>query len=95
MTSRIQFRLRNAFMRREMFALHRVNPERVTADYAVLAELSRGLSGRDVLNVCVNAIDVGSTDADQAKWAVTKGMIEREIGCRSCQFYGIGILALC
>ena len=34
------------------------------ADYAVLAELSRGLSGRDILNVCVNAIHAGSVDAD-------------------------------
>jgi hypothetical protein len=67
-------------MRWELFTLHGVNPERVTADYAVLAGLSRGLSGGDILNVCVNAIHAGSTDADPAKWMVTQGMIEREIG---------------
>jgi ATP-dependent 26S proteasome regulatory subunit len=66
-------------MRRELFALHRVNPDRVTADYTVLAELSRGLSGGDILNVCVNAIYAGSVDVDPAKWAVTQGMLEREI----------------
>ena len=66
-------------MRRELFALHLPNPDRVTADYAVLAELSRGLSGGDILNVCVNAIYAGSVDADPAKWAVTQGMLEREI----------------
>lgn len=51
----------------------------VQADYAFLAELSRGLSGGDILNVCVNAIHAGSTDADPAKWRVTEAMLEREI----------------
>jgi hypothetical protein len=51
----------------------------VTADYAILAGLSRGLSGGDILNVCVNAIYAGSVDPDPAKWAVTQGMIEAEI----------------
>ena len=66
-------------MRRELFALHLPNPDRVQADYAVLAELSRGLSGGDILNVCVNAIHAGSVDADPAKWLVAQGMLEREI----------------
>jgi hypothetical protein len=66
-------------MRRELFALHLTNPERVDADCAVLAELSKGLSGGDIPNVCVNAIYAGSVDSDRAKWAVTHGMIEREI----------------
>jgi hypothetical protein len=34
------------------------------ADYAVLAELSRGLSGWYVLNVCVNATHAGSVEAE-------------------------------
>jgi ATP-dependent 26S proteasome regulatory subunit len=75
----IHFRLPNASMRRELFALHLPNPDRVQADYAVLAELSKGLSGGDILNVCVNAIYAGSVDSDPAKWAVTQGMIEAEI----------------
>jgi hypothetical protein len=66
-------------MRRELFAHHLPNPDRVTADYAILAGLSRGLSGGDILNVCVNAIYAGSVDTDPAKWNVTQGMIEREI----------------
>ena len=66
-------------MRRELFALHLPNPDRVKVDYAVLAEQSRGLSGGDILNVCVNAIHAGSTDADMAKWQVTQRMLEREI----------------
>jgi hypothetical protein len=66
-------------MRRELFDLHLPNPDRVTADYAGPSELSRGLSGGDILNICVNAIYAGSVDADPAKWAVTHGMLEREI----------------
>jgi hypothetical protein len=66
-------------MRRELFALYLPNPDRVEEDYAVLSELSKGLSGGDILNICVNAIHAGSTDADTAKWLVTQGMLEREI----------------
>lgn len=75
----IHFRLPDASMRRELFALHLPNPDRVEADYAVLAELSKGLSGGHILNVCVNAIHVGSVDADTAQWKVTQEMIEKEI----------------
>jgi hypothetical protein len=45
----IRFWLRHAPMRRELFALHLPNPDRVQADYAVLSELSKGLSGGDIL----------------------------------------------
>jgi len=61
-------------------ALHLPNPDRVMADYAVLAGLSRGLSGGDHLNICVNAIHAGSVDSDPAKWVVTQSMLERRIG---------------
>ena len=66
-------------MRWELFALHLPNPERVQADYAVLSELSRGLSGGDILNICVNAIHAGSTDANPERWMVTHEILEREI----------------
>ena len=75
----IKFRLPDASMRRELFALHLPNPDRVKADYAVLAELSRGLSGGDILNICVNAIHAGSVDANPAMWLVTQKMLEHEI----------------
>jgi AAA+ superfamily predicted ATPase len=75
----IEFRLPNPSMRGERCALHLPNPDRVTADDAVLAELSKGLSGGDILNGCVNAIHAGSTDADPAKRKVTQEMLEREI----------------
>jgi len=75
----IKFRVPDASMRRELFALHLLNPERVQADYAVLAKLSRGLSGGDILNICINAIYAGSTDPNPEQWLVTQGMLERQI----------------
>ena len=75
----IKFRIPDASMRRELFALHLPNPDRVQANYAVLAELSRGLSGGDILNICVNAIHAGSTDANPERWMVTHAILEREI----------------
>lgn len=51
---------------------------RVRAD-AVLTGHTRGLSGGDILNICVNAIYAGSTNADSAKWWITQQMLEREI----------------
>ena len=75
----IKFRNPDASMRRELFALHLPNPDRVQADYAVLSELSKGLSGGDILNICVNAIHAGSTDANPDRWMVTQVILEREI----------------
>jgi ATP-dependent 26S proteasome regulatory subunit len=75
----IKFRLPDAAMRRELFALHLPNAGRVEADFVVLAGLSRGLSGGDILNICLNAIHAGSADADPSKWRVTQPMLEREI----------------
>jgi hypothetical protein len=66
------FRLPNASMRRELFAKHLPNPDRVTSDYALLAEQSRGLSGGDILNVCVNAIYAARVHSTSAKWSVTR-----------------------
>jgi hypothetical protein len=65
-------------MRRDLFAHHLPNPERVTADYAVLAGLSRGLSGGEILNICLNAIYAGSADPEPDRWVVTQEMIERK-----------------
>ena len=31
------------------------------------------------MNICVNAIHAGSTDADPTKWMVTQAIMEREI----------------
>ena len=34
---------------------------------------------RDILNICLNAIYAGSTDANPERWEVTQVMIEAEI----------------
>ena len=76
-------------MCRELLALHLPNPERVKANLRfasghlrfapVLAEQSGGLSGGDILNICLNAIHAGSRDPDPEKWGVTEEMLLREI----------------
>ena len=75
----IHFRLPNASKRRELFAHHLPNPKRVTADYEVLAALSRGLSGGEIRKICVSAIHQGSAHLDPAKWMVSQPMLKREI----------------
>jgi SpoVK/Ycf46/Vps4 family AAA+-type ATPase len=75
----IKFRLPDEAMRRELFSLHLPNRGRVEANFAILARLSRGLSGGNILNISLNAIHTGSADADPAKWKVTQEMLEREI----------------
>jgi ATP-dependent 26S proteasome regulatory subunit len=75
----VKFRLPDAAMRRDLFALHLPNPSRVEAEFGALAAASLGLSGGDILNVCLNAIHAGSTDDNPARWKVTQEMLLREI----------------
>jgi len=75
----IQFRLPDASMRRELLALLLPNPERVKANLRSLGEQSGGLSGGDIINICLNAIHAGSRDPDPAKWMVTEEVLVREI----------------
>lgn len=48
-------------------------------DFAVVATLSHGLSGGDILNICLNAIYAGSTAPNPERWLVMQAMIEVEI----------------
>lgn len=75
----VEFRLPNRAMRRRLFELHLPNRDRVNADLGVLAGATRGLSGGDILNVCVNAIFAGSTADDPAQWAITNAILLAEI----------------
>ena len=75
----IKFKLPDAAMRRELFALHLPNLTRVEAELGTLATASTGLSGGDILNVCLNAIHAGSTDDNPARWKVTQEMLLREV----------------
>ncbi len=67
----IKFRLPDKAMRRRLFELHLPNRERVFADLNILAGESKGLSGGDILNVCLNAIYAGSAADDAGEWKVT------------------------
>jgi hypothetical protein len=60
----------------ESAGLNQKSQEGRRADYAVLAELSRGLSGGNILNICVNAIYAGSVDSDPAKWRVKMPILD-------------------
>ena len=75
----VKFKMPDAAMRRELFALHLPNLSRVEADMGQLADASRSLSGGDILNVCLNAIHAGSTHDDPAQWKVTADMLLHEI----------------
>ena len=75
----IRFRLPDAAMRRELFALHLPNNGKVEANFEILAASSAGLSGGDILNISLNAIHVGSVDEDSGKWKITEAMLLHEI----------------
>jgi hypothetical protein len=47
---------------------------RGSTDDAVLAELSRGLSSGDILNICLNAIYAWSTNPNPERWMVPQGI---------------------
>jgi hypothetical protein len=55
------------------------NPERAKANLRNLADQGRGLSGGDILNICLNALHAGSRDPDPAKWLVTEELLLLEI----------------
>ncbi len=75
----IEFKLPDRSMRGRLFELHLPNRERVNADLETLAGATQGLSGGDILNVCVNAIFAGSTADDPAEWLITQAVLLVEI----------------
>lgn len=75
----IKFDLPNAEMRLELLRMHLPNLDRVDADLPAVADNSRGLSGGDLLNVCLNAIYAGSVDPSPDKWRVTQELLMIEV----------------
>ena len=62
------------------------NRDRVFADLNILAAESKGLSGGDILNVCLNSIYAGSTADDAREWKVTGTELLAEVAkVRSAQ----------
>jgi len=75
----IEFALPNAAMRELIFRSHLPNAERTPADLQPIAMAARGLSGGDILNVCVNAMQAASTDPNPANWRVTTEGLMAEV----------------
>ncbi len=67
----IEFRLPDLAMRQRLFELHLPNAQRVFADLREIAGATKGFSGGDILNACVNAIYAGSEHDDPAQWMVS------------------------
>jgi SpoVK/Ycf46/Vps4 family AAA+-type ATPase len=71
----VEFKLPDESMRQRLFRLHLPNPERTPADLTSVARAATGLSGGDILNVCLNAMEAASTDPDPANWRVTDELL--------------------
>ncbi len=75
----IHFQLPNSEMRKRLFELHLPNMDRVKASLGNAAAQSDGLSGGDILNICLSAIYAASAHKDTAKWIVTDEHLMAEI----------------
>ncbi len=77
----IEFALPNRAMRQKLFRSHLPCPaDRIQAELMEVAKASLGLSGGDILNVCVNSIYAASAGDDPEQWRVTQEMLLAEIG---------------
>jgi SpoVK/Ycf46/Vps4 family AAA+-type ATPase len=75
----VEFALPNASMREKIFRSHLPSIELVSADLRNVAMMSRGLSGGDILNVCLNAIHAASSDPDPANWRLSEEILLAEV----------------
>lgn len=75
----IKFGMPNITMRRELFEIHLPNAERVEADLRAVADVAEGLSGGDILNICINAMLAGSNSDDTSQWKVTEDILLTEV----------------
>ena len=75
----VEFALPTATMREAIFHSHLPSIDRVTADLRKVAINAHGLSGGDILNVCLNAIHAASVDPDPANWRLSEGILIAEI----------------
>ena len=75
----IEFKLPNRAMRKAILELHLPTLSRVEADLSGVAKASKGLSGGDLKNVCLNAIYSGSEHADSSQWKITQAILISEV----------------
>jgi hypothetical protein len=66
-------------MREQILRLHLPNPDRVPETLRGIAMAAHGLSGGDLLNVCLNAIEAASVDLDPQNWRVTEEMLMAQV----------------
>jgi len=62
-----------------LLRLHLLNPERVPANLRGIAAAAHGLSGGDLLNVCLNSMEAASVDPDPQNWRVTEDLLMGQI----------------
>jgi SpoVK/Ycf46/Vps4 family AAA+-type ATPase len=75
----IEFKLPNLAMRKRILELHLPNRERVEADLLEVAKASKGLSGGDLKNVCLNSIYAASVSDDPEQWKMTQAVMLAEV----------------
>ena len=75
----IEFKLPDAGMRRRLFDIHLPKKDQVDADLGEVARESEGLSGGDVLTVCVNAMHAASIGDDPTAWRITTDILLDEV----------------
>jgi len=75
----IEFKLPNRSMRKRIIELHLPNRTRVEADLLEVATESKGLSGGDLKNVCMNSIFAGSVHEDTEQWKITTAIMLAEV----------------
>lgn len=75
----INFELPNLAMRRRIFEAHLPNRTKVTADLGEVAKAAKGLSGGDILNICLNSMYAASVDEDSVRWVMTQEIMLSEV----------------
>ncbi len=75
----IEFALPSVEMRERLFRAHLPNPERVPANLRQAAIKSRGFSGGDILNACLNAMMAASADPNPDNWRLGEEALLSEI----------------
>jgi SpoVK/Ycf46/Vps4 family AAA+-type ATPase len=75
----VEFKLPDESMRKRLFRMHLPNPERTPSDLSDVARASNGLSGGDILNVCLNAMEAASVSDDPSEWMVGSDMLMEQV----------------
>jgi SpoVK/Ycf46/Vps4 family AAA+-type ATPase len=75
----VEFALPTTPMREAILRSHLPASERVFADLNTVAAAAHGLSGGDLLNVCVNSMEAASTGSNPDQWRLTEDILLAEV----------------